>query len=217
MCTYADCKTGDQCYDSWKDWIAHEQWSHNKVWQCLLHPEETFTIWAELETHLKKAHAITDDISDTDKKAMIQESTSNVVERACPFCLLATKSLEALQMHVATHLQRIALFALPRSTDIHDGSSAGEEGHSGQANKEFDDSRQGDIDDHGDSTRVEERDLMQCNSCEHIWYQEASELGCFECSSNDITVVSSVNFTCTFRILVPAQCIYLQSVARIWW
>ena len=49
-----------------------------------------------------------------------------------------------MQNHIATHLQRIALFALPRSTDLEDGSTEGN-GFSQDANAEIQDSYQGDL------------------------------------------------------------------------
>lgn len=70
------------------------------------------------------------------------ETVSTLPDRDCPFCLHAADSLDELQNHIATHLQRVALFALPRSTDLKDGSSLGD-GASGQANVQ--DSRQDDM------------------------------------------------------------------------
>lgn len=44
-------------------------------------------------------------------------STSAVADRDCPICLVHVESAKMLQNHVALHLERLALFSLPRSVD----------------------------------------------------------------------------------------------------
>ena len=51
------------------------------------------------------------------------EAVSLIPNRLCPLCQCAAETLDELQNHVATHLQRIALFALPRSTHLGDAGS----------------------------------------------------------------------------------------------
>jgi hypothetical protein len=55
-----------------------------------------------------------------------------------------TDTLEEMQNHVATHLQRAALFALPRSTDLEDSSTVGNES-SRDTNAELPNRSQGDL------------------------------------------------------------------------
>jgi hypothetical protein len=67
-------------------------------------------------------------------------SSSN---RLCPFCLAEEHNADLMQQHVAFHLETLALYSLPRSTGLEQGSEQGEieSGASGMANNE---SRAGD-------------------------------------------------------------------------
>jgi hypothetical protein len=118
-----------------------------------------FNTRAEFEQHLAREHSLKSKSTDLENFVKDSETVSTLPDRNCPFCLHAADTLEALQNHVATHLQRIALYALPRSTDLKDGSRESE-GASGQANLQ--DSRQEDVErvawnDDGDKTsRAEE-------------------------------------------------------------
>ena len=67
VCTYDDCDTGNQLYDSMKDWLGHEAQMHQ----------------------------------------------ANVNLRQCPFCPETSNA-----HHIAAHLRRLALFALPRSNNL---------------------------------------------------------------------------------------------------
>ncbi|KAL8911247.1 MAG: hypothetical protein Q9171_003545 [Xanthocarpia ochracea] len=78
-CTFRDCATGGQLYDSSKDWLHHEAQQHE----------------------------------------------ADMNHRFCPFCFA-----DASTQHIAEHLIRIALFALPRSTGL---ESDGDEGGSADA------------------------------------------------------------------------------------
>ena len=66
-------------------------------------------------------HKINQDSLGFAYATLAHRSLSTKSDRPCPFCLCTLESLEELQAHVATHLQRIALFALPRSTEADDG------------------------------------------------------------------------------------------------
>ena len=162
MCTYIDCPSGDQLYDSWKDWASHERWTHNKIWRCTEHSTKAFSSRLEFEQHLTQMHAQKRGWMELNNIVSAGETVSTLPDHDCPFCLHTADSLDALQNHIATHLQRVALFALPRSTDLEDGSSLGD-GASGQANVQ--DSRQDDMesviwsDDDNNTPSAENEDL----------------------------------------------------------
>ena len=63
--------------------------------------------------------------SELDQVLHSSETVFHDVDRACPFCGCSMADAHQLQNHIATHLQRVALFALPRSHDIQDVSEAG--------------------------------------------------------------------------------------------
>ncbi|KAL8917294.1 MAG: hypothetical protein Q9172_005920 [Xanthocarpia lactea] len=81
-CTFRDCATGGQLYDSSKDWLHHEAQQHE----------------------------------------------ADMNHRPCPFCFA-----DASTQHIAEHLRRVALFALPRSTGLESDSEEG-----GSANAQLD-------------------------------------------------------------------------------
>jgi tetratricopeptide (TPR) repeat protein len=126
VCTYEVCSISDQQYDTRQDWIAHEDSYHRKVWRCPEHPGEFFPQLGLYRAHLENRHL--DYTNDGVQKAMITtgESTLTVPDRCCPICLYAPQNLSELQKHIALHLERIALFALPRSLCVVDDSKEGD-------------------------------------------------------------------------------------------
>ena len=132
ICTYTDCEKGDQLYDSWKDWTTHERWAHTRVWRCAIHSSETHHSALSFKEHLQKDHSISSDL-EHQQLSSLSAHLDETVTRDCPFCLCSIEDKDQLQNHIATHLQKIAIFALPRSTDIEDEPE--EENTSNKANK----------------------------------------------------------------------------------
>ena len=164
------------------------------------HPEDIFCTRDEVNEHLKQVHSINNDLAESDRKALIEESTSNSVDRVCPFCLLATESTDILQIHIATHLQRIALFALPRSTDLKEGSSLGP----GSLDIKSQDSRQGDLEslvweDDEDSAREQ----VCCRTCENQWYRDEHRLHCPKCGSDFTEIVRLPVLLASLLLYIP--------------
>lgn len=88
ICTFEDCQDPDQQYDSLHDWVAHESLKHTIVGNN------------DKQVYLKLGNTIS-------------EGQGNITTGNCIFCGKHNKSA----VHVAWHLRRIALFALPRSTE----------------------------------------------------------------------------------------------------
>ena len=113
-------------YDSWKDWTTHERWAHNKAWRCAQHPHELYISVATFRQHVCTDHGHTLQEPEFSQLLHISETTvSDSATRACPLCYCNTQDSQQLQNHIATHLQRVALFALPRSHDVQNASEAG--------------------------------------------------------------------------------------------
>ncbi|CCD46248.1 similar to transcription factor Zn, C2H2 [Botrytis cinerea T4] len=129
ICTYEDCKNPNQQYDTRQDWISHENSSHRN--------------FDQYRDHLQTKHSnyATDETGNLMNKA--GESTFISPDRCCPICLLSIETLKALQSHIALHLERFALFSLPRSIDRDDEV---DEGDSGKVNRGVEGSRDGDFD-----------------------------------------------------------------------
>ncbi|KAL9113823.1 MAG: hypothetical protein Q9187_007553, partial [Circinaria calcarea] len=173
-CTYVDCRAGDQMYDNWRDWATHEQWTHNRAWRCLQHPTETYLTALDFESHLSQQHQ-GEPFLNLDVAMAAGATVSNIQDRSCPFCLYIPESGDAMQMqiHIASHLQRVALFALPNSTGLEDSSDAGQ-GSSKSANAEVQDSRRDDVE-------------------EVAWNDENEDVFIQEGSSNSLTAEALEN------------------------
>ncbi|KAL9115307.1 MAG: hypothetical protein Q9187_007316, partial [Circinaria calcarea] len=138
-------RVGDQMYDNWRDWATHEQWIHNRAWRCVQHPTETYLTALDFRTHLAQQHEQEPSL-DLDDAVAAGATVSGVQDRPCPLCLYIPETGDAMQMqiHIASHLQRVALFALPNSTGLEDSSDAGQ-GSSKSANAEVQDLRRDDF------------------------------------------------------------------------
>jgi len=127
ICTYPKCDTGNQLYDNWKDWSTHERWAHSKIWRCAKHPLEVYSSLPSFKQHLHDDYGQSLPESELARLISESETVSEDVSRDCPFCLWnGAEDAMSLQTHIATHLQRIALFALPRSINVRDASSVGD-------------------------------------------------------------------------------------------
>ena len=113
MCTYNDCWDSKHLYDTRRDWMQHEQ-AHRKVFRCPEHPDEAFASLQVYEDHLHSIHNYDNEISE----ALINhasDSTLGAPDRICPVCSFSARTARSLQNHIALHLERFALFSLPRS------------------------------------------------------------------------------------------------------
>jgi hypothetical protein len=144
-CTYNHCESADQLYDSWSDWVSHELLAHNQEWQCIHHLEQEFQTREDYVEHIKATHAADSHLLLSPEMLNPRRIESSRSNRLCPFCLIEEHDMSTMQKHVAWHLETIALFALPRSTGLEQGSEQGDldSNQSGRVNQ---DSRIGDID-----------------------------------------------------------------------
>ncbi len=124
VCTYENCVDPDRPYDTRKDWHVHESSSHRRLWRCLEHSELTFQHLTAYEKHLREEHKGEEELQSF-QLLKAGESTSGLPDRPCPFCQVEFATAAALQDHIAFHLERVALFALPRSTGVEDESVEG--------------------------------------------------------------------------------------------
>lgn len=120
ICTFEHCLNSEQLYDSRDDWIQHETSTHQTVFRCPLHEEETFTTLAAYEEHTRKYH------NEDAMPSSFATSTATNIYRSCPICSIVLGTTQKLQSHIALHLERFAMFSLPRRTDDdNEGSSGG--------------------------------------------------------------------------------------------
>ncbi|KAL6805232.1 hypothetical protein J3E68DRAFT_441711 [Trichoderma sp. SZMC 28012] len=119
ICTFEHCLSSEQLYDSRDDWIQHETSTHQTVFRCPLHEEETFTTLATYEEHTQKYH------NEDAMPSSFTTSTATNIHRSCPICSVVLGTTQELQSHIALHLERFAMFSLPRCTDDNNEGSSG--------------------------------------------------------------------------------------------
>ncbi|RYP59450.1 hypothetical protein DL770_010187 [Monosporascus sp. CRB-9-2] len=115
VCTYEQCRNPDQLYDSRQDWIEHENSTHRRVFRCPEHEDHTFATLPAYQEHAREQHG---GGSSSDESIFVShagESTLVEADRCCPVCSLAMETAQRIQGHIALHLERFALFSIPRS------------------------------------------------------------------------------------------------------
>ncbi|KAK6336230.1 hypothetical protein TWF696_001793 [Orbilia brochopaga] len=124
VCTYKDCKTPDQLYDSRQAWAQHENSMHRRVFRCPEHLTQIFHSAREYEVHIRDEHLDSDDSVPLGVIVQAGESSLDVPDRSCPVCLVTVETTSAMQKHIALHLERFSLFSLPRNGgEEHEGSN----------------------------------------------------------------------------------------------
>ncbi|KAJ3454680.1 hypothetical protein MRS44_013280 [Fusarium solani] len=116
ICTYEHCRNPDQLYDTQRDWIQHENASHRRIFRCPEHEDRIFTTLASYQEHTHEQHG-GGSLSDESILTQVSESTLAEADRCCPVCSLAVETAEKMQSHIALHLERFALFSMPRWVD----------------------------------------------------------------------------------------------------
>ena len=116
-CTYEHCTIADRLYDSRRSWFAHELEAHRTSWQCIEGCSKECKTELDFESHVHKAHpelASKSMFSALKRTSAIKAHVTDVST-----CVLCAKkmSLRALQRHLGSHQQQLALFAAPPNLD----------------------------------------------------------------------------------------------------
>ncbi|KIX00631.1 uncharacterized protein Z518_09696 [Rhinocladiella mackenziei CBS 650.93] len=117
ICTYPACKTASQLYDTRRAWIEHENSFHRKQWRCPDHVDLLYPSIDAYVEHIKTEHENEAMFLCSEIHLRASESFSSAADRPCPICFFSPTDTKSLQSHLASHLERLALFSLPRSTD----------------------------------------------------------------------------------------------------
>ena len=85
------------------------------ILRCPEHSNQTFDTITAYQEHVRQQH---DGSVSSDEDVFATnagKSTFTEVDRCCPICLLAVETVQKMQSYIALHLERFALFSLPRS------------------------------------------------------------------------------------------------------
>ncbi|KAF5486785.1 Ankyrin repeat domain-containing protein 50 [Colletotrichum siamense] len=129
MCTYDDCTEAETMYPSKASWLEHEAKAHRRVWRCFEH-KDLFKSRSALVRHFEVSHPNLSEaqIQHMSELAVVSTKDERVV---CPYCQSHGPFESNLADHIALHMERMASFAVPRSSGEEDDSTHG--GNSGAA------------------------------------------------------------------------------------
>ncbi|KAF3319649.1 hypothetical protein TWF173_000262 [Orbilia oligospora] len=125
VCTYENCTTPNQLYDTRQDWLQHEGSIHRRVFLCPKHPHQDFLSLSDYQEHIFDGHISSDGNVPINLIIQSNESTLTTPDRPCPICLAWIDDMGALQKHIALHLERFAIFSLPRDVHFTDDNETG--------------------------------------------------------------------------------------------
>ncbi|KAF3250365.1 hypothetical protein TWF128_007521 [Orbilia oligospora] len=125
VCTYENCTTPNQLYDTRQDWLHHEGSIHRRVFLCPKHPHQYFLSLSDYQEHIFDGHLSSDGNVPINLIIQSNESTLTTPDRPCPICLAWIDDMGALQKHIALHLERFAIFSLPRDVHFTDDHETG--------------------------------------------------------------------------------------------
>ena len=114
VCTFEECLTPDDTYESRHRWFTHEIQKHRRIWTCSSHCSLEFPSADQLVEHIKSISSIP--ISDEQIPILIEMRATSFDKANSSMCLLC-KSLVSgstqLMKHIGHHLEELSLFALP--------------------------------------------------------------------------------------------------------
>ncbi|KAK2813236.1 hypothetical protein FQN50_000914 [Emmonsiellopsis sp. PD_5] len=119
VCTYEDCGTPREVFDTREDWIGHENF-HRRAWRCPEHEDQIFVKLDQYREHLSHGHVFSDSNETIDVLITGTQFALPRTDRSCPICFLEMGNTEDLMNHIALHLERFALFSLPGCVDEED-------------------------------------------------------------------------------------------------
>lgn len=123
MCTYEGCLNAEKLYVTRHDWMYHEGQLHKRSWICGNECNCKFPSPQLLKKHILDCHSGTFTESQLPILIDMCERPADLDERAS--CILCGEeaTLRALQTHVASHLEDLALFILPVEIDDHNADA----------------------------------------------------------------------------------------------
>lgn len=128
VCTFEECLTPDETYESRHRWLSHELQKHRRrIWTCGSHCNLKFQSAAQLVGHINSFSAVP--ISDAQIPSLIEMRATffdSGIEASCPLCRLLVSGSTQLQKHIGHHLEELSIFALPSMNEDSDDSKCPE-------------------------------------------------------------------------------------------
>jgi hypothetical protein len=110
VCTYGDCDLYDHFFDSKEAWFKHEAQHHRAKLFCNTEDHPEYKSENDFLLHMTHDHGQKMDNSQFALLKNMFRRPSRSIEGTCNLCMRPAKRLKS---HLASHLQQIALFAVP--------------------------------------------------------------------------------------------------------
>ena len=115
QCTFDSCLRAHKTFGVQDDWFRHELDKHRlcKVWYCQSCDYEVGEK-EDIELHLREKHkeAVAKDNLSTIATLCERYSDKTITDQLCPFCGISKLLSEALKLHIADHLEQLALLSI---------------------------------------------------------------------------------------------------------
>jgi hypothetical protein len=195
-CTCIDCDESDLLFEDREAWYNHEL-QHLSVYQCGDAHHPSFGAADPFIAHMTDQHAFNEYSGLNNEVVKMFLRSRSEARTLCPLCNVESNDLK---QHLGRHLQRVALFALPRNHDLLSDEEAASQGSnvpvaaarsSGLHNEDLNwSSAASDALPFADKT-VEARfgaehrtgERIFCHECEHEWDRAQSGFVCPKCKS----------------------------------
>ena len=158
VCTFDQCTTASEMYESRREWFKHETQKHRRIWACNGHCNKIFQSGEALTDHIMKTMKLTD-AQVLAMVAMWSIPAENEVEASCPLCKENVPGMVQLQKHLGRHLEELALFALPST----EGAESGEENESRISDSNLEVTADNDESDSEDDTQAKSEAQRESN------------------------------------------------------
>jgi hypothetical protein len=136
VCTFAECNTPDQTYESRKSWFDHELQFHRRRWECSAGCSLTFQSQDALREHFRTAHSHLERSGRIEGLLEICPQVHVTEEASCALCQAKLPSLINLRRHLEKHQTELSLFALPSRVEDQEESEDNASIHNTQSGKE---------------------------------------------------------------------------------
>jgi hypothetical protein len=120
VCTFKDCSQGSHLFKGRHEWFAHETEMHRREWFCSK-CKKSFPSREKFRDHLtKKQKNLISDSKNRKLDVMMDRGARAIEEKQkCPLCQ-DQYTPKQLRSHLGRHLEQIALFILPQSSEEND-------------------------------------------------------------------------------------------------
>ncbi|KAJ2988699.1 hypothetical protein NUW58_g961 [Xylaria curta] len=118
VCLAPSCLTPGHNFSRRTDWSSHMEQMHWRIWRCSCGCPQVFDTSDEFQDHLRKLHL--GDLAIQQHKTAEQMCSQPDLSKSigpCPLCGDHISSATQYHTHVGYHLEQLALFALPRTTN----------------------------------------------------------------------------------------------------